>query len=548
MTKPLIYCLAASLLMMLFSAPAFPFGDQTIDLNVKKGDFLLNICRNILADRHQCPQVTKINELRDPDRILPGQTLKIPVKLLKGVPMDAIVTFIKGDVMVRRTEVDQWIPLQLNERVTEGSGIRTGPYSTVELTFEDDSTLFQKPDTTIEVSVSKRSLSYIIREIFLSAGRVITKLRSATGQEKRFDIRTPSAIAAARGTEFRTSVDTDDNTRSEVIKGAVDVEAQNVTVRVIEGEGTIVRRGQIPAQPKNLLPAPEPSEIETLYRSLPFGLHFTPIEGASSYRFVLSRDEAGKDIVREEMIKTSLVWEITAIDDGVYYLHSASLDSEGIEGLPHEPITIRVRTNPIPPFINFPVNGAELRQSSVTLKWLKVADAVGYHLQISRKPDFQVLLDDKKTGDTQHTAPFEYGSYFFRLASLAPDGYEGVWSDASQFILLPPPPSPSLEAPALDKNALTIRWRSVGPGVTYHFQMSHDQEFKTVLDDEKVDAHEIVLRKPDNPGIYYVRTSSIDLKGYEGSFSLPQSFEIKRSFPYYILGIVGAVALLIIAI
>ena len=38
-------------------------------------------------------------------------------------------------------------------------------------------------------------------------------------------------------------------------------------------------------------------------------------------------------------------------------------------------------------------------------------------------------------------------------------------------------------------------------------------------------------------GSPYVRTSSVDSKNYEGEFSGPQSFEIKRRLPYEVFGV-----------
>jgi len=49
---------------------------------------------------------------------------------------------------------------------------------------------------------------------------------------------------------------------------------------------------------------------------------------------------------------------------------------------------------------------------------------------------------------------------------------------------------------------------------------------------------------PEEPGVYQVRASTIDSDGFEGDFSPPQTFEIKRKWPYAAgaaLGIVGGV-------
>jgi hypothetical protein len=76
--------------------------------------------------------------------------------------------------------------------------------------------------------------------------------------------------------------------------------------------------------------------------------------------------------------------------------------------------------------------------------------------------------------------------------------------------------------------------------------MAGDAEFKVLLADEILDKPMITLQRPEHAGTYYVRTSSIDAKGYEGSFSKPQSFEIKQKFPYEVLGIMGALGLIIL--
>jgi hypothetical protein len=121
----------------------------------------------------------------------------------------------------------------------------------------------------------------------------------------------------------------------------------------------------------------------------------------------------------------------------------------------------------------------------------------------------------------------DFGSYYFRIRSLAPDGYEGIWSDAIAFTLVPPPPSPPLEKPAVDDKELRIRWRNQGEEMSYRCQIALDESFLNPIIERKVDRPEISLPRPEAPGIYYVRTSTIDPTGYEGGFSSPQSFEIK---------------------
>jgi hypothetical protein len=133
-----------------------------------------------------------------------------------------------------------------------------------------------------------------------------------------------------------------------------------------------------------------------------------------------------------------------------------------------------------------------------------------------------------------------------RLSSVAIDGYEGDWSVVTGFVFVPPPPSPPVEKPQMDDTQVHIRWRTMGEGITYHFQMAKDIAFREIVSDQKVNRAEVTLSRPEEAGTYYVRTSSIDTKGYEGSFSTPQSFTIERKSSYTLLGIVGAACIILL--
>jgi hypothetical protein len=105
-----------------------------------------------------------------------------------------------------------------------------------------------------------------------------------------------------------------------------------------------------------------------------------------------------------------------------------------------------------------------------------------------------------------------------------------------------------METPEMGDKELRIRWQSLGDGTTYHFQMAKDENFKTVLTDEKLAEPEITLDKPHELGTYYVRTSAIDADGYEGEFSEPQSFKVLSEYRYVPLGFMTIFILLLIVL
>ncbi|MGC8809318.1 MAG: FecR domain-containing protein [bacterium] len=523
------------LFVIIFSSPlSYAAEEENFELKVVKGDKLINICQKYLEDPQKWKEIAAINKLKNPDLIYPGQKLIIPVHLLKGTPLDARVSFIKGEVLIQEKGKEEWIGLNLKDIVKQGSTIKTGDKSAVEITFEDGASFYLRSNTTLGLTTArKKGNFYTARKLFLQKGNTILRSVPPSGARSRSEVVTQNAVAGVRGTDFRASVDQEETTRMEVLHGAIELEAKKQKVEVKEGEGSVVKKGEPPLKPRQLLPPPAPVDLELLYKSMPISIKFTSVEKAVFYRIMLARDKEIKDIVDEKVVKPEEKFFLAGIEDGLYYLQSQSIDDLGIEGFPSPPVELRIRINPFPPYIESPARGAELKKKSVTFRWLKVADAANYHLQIAAESEFKTLIIDKKDiKETEFIAEnLEFKTYWFRLRSIAADGYEGLWSDPLSFTILPPPPAPPLEKPAVGKEEITIRWRDLGKGIHYQFQMARDRDFQQILHTQKVEKPEITLPKPKEIGTYYVRTKAIDPDGYAGDFSAPQSFEIKPPPP-----------------
>ena len=547
-------CRIALFLGFLFIVPPLAecaSDDQVIEIVVKKGESLYHICELFLENPQDWRQVASVNRLQNPDRIHPGQKLVIPVRLLRGVPVDGVVTFITGNVSIKENRTQTWQSLSLNDKVFQGNWVQTGPSGAVEITFENEFTVFLRPDTVVEISAArKKGALFLLYRLFLSAGKTISRLQQITGKESRYEIRTPSAVAAPRGTEFRTAVDSEVNTRLEVLAGEVGVRAAKKAVDIKTGEGTLVKKGLPPAAPRKLLPAPALMDFQPLYRTLPLEFHLGKVAGARSYRVMIARDQTFKDVVVDRVVGPKDTPRIIGIDDGTYYLQTRSIDDIGLEGLSSTPREVKVRVNPLPPFIQFTDDGADYREKTVPLKWLEVTQAVKYHLQVAEDPEFKIVVEDvpDMSGTSHQTESLDHKTYYFHIRSIAADGYQGVWSDTRHFTIVPPPPSPPLGETEMGDKELRMRWRNLGDGITYHFQMAKDEKFKNVLTDKKLAEPEITLDKPHEPGTYYVRTSAIDADGYEGEFSKPQTFKILSNYRYVPLGFMTIFILLLIVL
>jgi len=525
--------------------------DRTLELTVPKGGNLSTIAAECLGDSRKWPSIARVNHLKDPNFVRAGQVLVVPVKLLKSLPFNGKVTFIQGEARVLEKRAGAWKLLKMDDPVFQGSRVVTDSESSVELTFDNGSVFFLKPNTELGLRLARRKGSHhVVSDFFLDAGKTVVKIRGASGVDSRQKITTPSSTASVRGTEFRVAVNSSRSTFAEVLEGKVEISTRRRKITVKEGEGTVVGKGRAPMSPVRLLPPPAPVELQAIYNSMPLQFRFEEIKGARNTKAMLARDEDGKNVAAEGTLDAGGTFTVRNVADGTYYLRSQSVSEIGLEGIMSGPSLVRVRTIPLPPITRTPSDGDVLVGKRARLQWLKVSEAAHYHVQLAGDRAFEALIEEDAAygSEIYRTGNLEFGAYYFRVRSVAEDGYEGAWSDAAGFSLVPPPPAPAVNEPAVEGKTTRLSWRNLGEGITYHLQMAKEATFDQLIADRKVGESTAAVDTPKEPAIYYVRISAIDSRGNEGDFSPPQTFEVKRGFPYAIIGGVLAAGLAILLI
>lgn len=546
--KITVYLARVILVACLFlSAIPNCWAGKTIELSISENDTLTGICERYLDDPSQWPTVAKINKIRNPHQLAVGQRLIIPVEMLKGTPVDGVATFVKGKVQIWNNTDKAWRDLRMGQPVPEKSRIKTGPDGFAEITFKDGSSLFQRQDTEVGISVAReKSDTYYANKLRLKMGRIITNIRKATGKESRFEVETPSAVAVARGTEFRSVTMGRRVARFEVLEGAIRVEGMSRRVNVSGGEGTLVQKGKKPENPRKLLAAPTLVDPKSIYKNMPLRLKFQTVAGAKAVRVIIARDIDCKDVVREEVINPADSFEMTSIPDGEYYVAVMARDGDGMEGLSLAS-PLKIRANPFPPMVQIPKEMAEYGGSKIETAWLDVRDASSYRIQIAEDRDFTRIVEDRAdiTSAGYKVKSPNPGKYFFRVCSVSSAGYEGGWSDPIGFTILPVPPAPSIDQPQIGSKELSLRWQDLGEGVSYRFQMARDEDFAEIIVDRKTEKPAIIVPRPTDTGTYYIRVGGIDKKGFQGDFSPPQSIDVRQK-PYIPLVAIGVGLMLLL--
>ena len=546
-----IFCL---MVLFMFSLTALPHpalaGEvRTVEIRVSKHDTLINLCQKYLLQPGKWQEVARLNRLAQPDHISPGQRIVIPVDMLKGIPLEGRVTFLKGTGLFKEPGGAGWIPLHQGDLIRVGSSLKSGPESGVEVSFADGTLFMLRENTTLTVKTARQGVLHLLRVLYLEAGKVITRVKAATGRDSRFEIETPSALAAARGTEYRVGVDAGKATRAEMLERSIEFSAMGSTVVLNQDEGSLARFREPPAPARKLLPPPDPVDLQPSYGESPLALRFAAVPGAAWYRAVLSRDREGKDTVKEALIRPGESLQAAPDAEGSYWVIASSIDSEGLEGRlsqSREIVLRREAKKPAVPAIAFPEDGAQLRTLRSAISWQPVPGAARYQLQVGTGPAFAPpLVDDRELAATSYsTQALTTGNYCLRLRAIGETGTRGEWSPVSTFSVLQLPP-PVLHKTAGAGKQWDFAWDQPEPGIASQFQLAGDPEFSAMVLDRTQDRPQLHLETPLAPGTYYVRVRGIDPERHAGSFSEVAQFVVEKPprFPYEWLG-VGAVLLM----
>ena len=118
----------------------------------------------------------------------------------KKVGATAIVIMTNGTVE-KISSQKNIVPLRLKDALVKGDIIKTGPESFVVIQIGDDILARIQPDSTVEV---KSLFEQENTEIFLEKGQIISVVKKFS-KENNYNIKTPTALAAVRGTEYSIS-------------------------------------------------------------------------------------------------------------------------------------------------------------------------------------------------------------------------------------------------------------------------------------------------------------------------------------------------------
>jgi hypothetical protein len=371
-----------SLLLLCISVSP-GYSETLIPIIVKNGSNLTYIARDFCNSRSDWKLLAKVNNLKPPYTVFPGETIQIPLSILLADRLSAKVDSVTGGVFIFEND-GKLKPLKKGDRVWPGQTV---------VTEEDGYAFLIFPDSryTRIAGGTKFSMTYLVRltdnsmkaEFFFEKGRIIHSVKSRLKRNETFMTRTPVSVTGVRGTEFRMKINGTDSNIIETIKGVVGVGASGKTVAVKRGMGLQVMAGKPPESPEVLPPSPPLPNLAPVYKTLPVEFSVLGSEQIVFFRLRVTTDPEGMHTILEQRIRADEHFTLLALDDRTYYGFLTQIDERHFESLPAGPFEIKVRTRPSAPLFSNSLDGKTLFEKKIAHRWLKGAEAKQFFLQLA---------------------------------------------------------------------------------------------------------------------------------------------------------------------
>lgn len=333
--RTLARCASVIAAMLLLSLPPIALTQvkvkeitEAIDVVVKEGDNLTAIVQRVMGSVEFWPETAKNNRITRPDALKPGQIIRFPSELVQKRNF-ANIAFSKGDAKLVRRGTDEELPAERGEHVFLGDIIATGEDGFVSLSFAGETLVNIQPESRVQIvefDCFDKQKSCVVN-LMADRGQMSFDVRNV-GFEKppRYSIETPYASAAVRGTRF--DVDVNNGSVLGVTEGAVQVTSGVLTMPLPTGKGTLAGGGRSITTQYDLLSAPEYKAFIRL--SAEDYISWTPIDDATTYRYVLADNESLTDVIVSGSSANSHLG--VPPEPSQFFLGTRALDENGIKG------------------------------------------------------------------------------------------------------------------------------------------------------------------------------------------------------------------------
>lgn len=480
------------------------------------GDTLIGLGQRYLVQPLDWPVLARLNHVGNPRRIPIGTRLCVPLERVRASPSPVQVLEAVGDTSAHP-----------GDRLLPGHRVRTGSQGYITLQLADGSVLkVQSATEAVLQSSQNHEPAGVLRTLWqLLRGRIESVVTPQPSTPPRFQIQTPQATLAVRGTEFRVTT-IPGQTLAETLSGAVAVRQGTRQALVSAGLGTVATADGALAAPRALPAPPDIGQVPTLFERPLVRLPLPPLAEGHRYRVQVA-DDADFRRVRAEVDSAEPLVRIAGLADGDHHWRVRTSDASGLSGSDAAG-QFRLKARPEPPIPTAPLSGAKQRTPTIDFAWAEHPQASHYLLQVGRGAGFHdLVVDQARLTQPGHSVALPPGDYVWRVRTALAGPDLGPWGEAQRLAVRAPPAA--LPPPTVSDTTLLFQPQGE-PGQRFEFQLARDAGFHTVLAEAGAPAAEVpapvALPRPEEGGRLYVRYRAIDPDGYIGPHSSAQIIEL----------------------
>ncbi|BES70823.1 hypothetical protein RE428_18410 [Marinobacter nanhaiticus D15-8W] len=476
---------------------------------LRPGETLPQVSQRLLSSGYDAIQLAHYNGIDDPNNSIPGQSISIPVNWLDKRPEPAMALAVSGPVHYvdgasgRRQALTPHTMLHAGDEIVTQTGF----------------TVIQLADGSLVRLGRDSHLIFNRLTRFGKTGMVDTRMRLDRGEldadvevliedGSRFEVDTPSAVAAVRGTAFRLQV-RPSVTELQVTEGTVAFGPAGRTVNIPAGfSGTTGQGTQSPVDIRRLPTAPQPSNpLPETAHQLPQELSWPEIAGADRYQVDIFNADTGQWLSREQTTQPALAFN--HLDNGRYDIRLAAVDARGMPGMPYKQ-TFDVAQQAKTATLEKPAADAKLDDEMPSFSWSYNGNNEVARVEIARSSDFSDLIATSEWAPDSNaipTRPLNPGQYYWRVVTEA-GGTSIATSEPRKLMINGTlPPARIINVNYVDSQ-VRIFWQRIEAADKYQLQLSEDPSFNNIIKEADVADTTAALRLI--PGRrYFVRLKAL---------------------------------------
>lgn len=349
-----------------------PVARETVGQHVvRPGDTLEDITAHYLGSSQRWRENWRLNpNLKDPNRIAPGQTLRV---IVQELPEETARLSRRSRRVEDKLDPRDWASALPNDLLLPLDEVQTFEGASAELEFPDLKKLTLTEQTLVILGEGARPAATVDRQkIEIEYGQADLAGTTSPGSLEIEIQLGDAALAkprAAAGEALRTRNRVREGVgQLMVYEGTSDLDAGGASVEVAEGMGSSVVPGESPSPPEKLLDPPRalvPPPGSEWDSDPPFT--WEAVAGAHSYTVEVCRDTACAELVARAAGVEETTWssheplrDAAGEAMGAFFWRVTASSASGLDGYPSEPRGYsRIATLPafVPPSVVFRFQG-----------------------------------------------------------------------------------------------------------------------------------------------------------------------------------------------